>query len=271
MTIPPTITLNAEKAIKLLFIFCIVFELLLVVFDITINFAQGSDHLLIQRMFNVAREDSIASWFGTTQTFLTGLTLLFIYLIVREKPELSLKPAGWLIIALFFIYLAIDDGIQLHERIGSYIHTTIGGRNNPVSDFELLNIFPSFTWQVIFLPLFVFAGIYILYFLWRELKTKQQRITLLICFSLLGTAVVLDFFEGLEQNHALNLHSWLAGSLAIDAYSMETFNRDAFTTIRHFSRVLEELFEMMAFTLFWVLFLRHLIQTAPAIRINLRQ
>ncbi len=253
----PIININSEQLIRRLFIGCVVIEMALVIFDLTINFASWSDHFLIQRMFNIAREDSIASWFGTTQTFVAALTLFLIYRINCEQPNRSVR-LSWLVLALFFLYLAFDDGVQLHERVGSFIHTTFGGRDNPISDSTLLNQFPSFTWQLFFLPIFVLIGLYMFYFLWTTVNTVNQRMVLVSAFALLSLGVVLDFFEGLSQEHPLNIYTWMIRHFELSVLSESVFNSDPFEMLQHFSRVIEEFVEMFAFTLLWMLFLQHL-------------
>ena len=70
-------------------------------------------------MFNTAREDGLASWFAVTQTLLIALTLWLIYSVAKAGRKPRAIVVGWLVLALFFTYMAIDDGAQIHERLGS--------------------------------------------------------------------------------------------------------------------------------------------------------
>ena len=73
-----------------------------VFFDYHLNYAALVDIGAIRRMFNIAREDSLASWFGTTQTLMCGLTLWLIYASARQRGTTPRRRAGWLTLAIFF-------------------------------------------------------------------------------------------------------------------------------------------------------------------------
>ena len=49
-----------------------------------------------------------------------------------------------------------------------------------------------------------------LVFLWKELDTRSSRLVLVSAIGCLALAVVLDFFEGLEPDHALNVHTYIS-------------------------------------------------------------
>ncbi len=51
---------------------------------------------------------------------------------------------------------------MIHERLGTAVET-LG------EDSRLLEAFPSFAWQILFVPLFGALGLFMLWFLWREL------------------------------------------------------------------------------------------------------
>ena len=59
----------------------------------------------------------------------------------------------------------------------------------------------------------------------------------------------LDFFEGLDSAHPLDLHTWLQESFDLRAY-----------TVSHFSKALEELLEMCSIAMLLALFLLHLLE-----------
>jgi hypothetical protein len=148
--------------------------------------------------------------------------------------------------------MAIDDGTELHERLG----TAVDDWTEDSSAF--LSGFPSYTWQVLLAPVFGAFGLFMLVFLWRELGTRSARLVLLSAIGCLALAVVLDFFEGLEEDHALNVHTFVVENTEIDAWSERRFDRSGYDTLRHFSRSAEETLEMLAISLLWFLFLRNL-------------
>lgn len=64
-------------------------------------------------MFNIAREDGLASWFAVTQTLFVALTLWLIYTLTKRGGGSRSKVYGWLVLTLFFAYMAVDDGAQM--------------------------------------------------------------------------------------------------------------------------------------------------------------
>src|SRR3972149_11720348 len=84
---------------------CLATELTFVVLDYHINYGRLIDVGAMRRLLNIAREDGLASWFASTQTLLVGLTLLATFAVDRSR--------GYLILALGFLYMAVDDGAPL--------------------------------------------------------------------------------------------------------------------------------------------------------------
>lgn len=195
----------------------------------------------IRRLFNIAREDSLASWFMVTQTTVAAFVLLLTGFIEREKNISTAKFIGWLLLALFFFYLSADDGAKIHERLG-----TLFAQQQSSEDPSAL--FPSYRWQVAVLPFLALCGIMMLIFLWSEFTRWQSHLLLLIAPAVMAIAVGLDFFEGLEHDHPWNLHTWLSETL-----------QQSPRTIRHFSKAVEELLEMIAISLLLMLFFQRLL------------
>lgn len=244
------IGIDTDRMIRNIVIFCIVLEIFLVLLDAFINYGKYIDIGAIRRFCNIAREDSFASWFGTTQTFMVGLTLWLIALIVKNTPAPKKTVIGWCVIAAFFTYMAVDDGAEIHERLGTAFKTVAkAGSDGDSSSWisQLLDIFPSYTWQILFVPFFGIMGIFILIFLWQELNSKTARILVILALSCFVSAVGIDFIEGLDKKHEWNIHTFIRKEYALKKY-----------TVRHFSKSLEEFIEMLGTTLFWTAFLSHL-------------
>jgi len=81
-------------------------------------------------------------------------------------------------------------------------------------------------------------------------------------------AVGMDFVEGLDRAHPANLYTRIAQTWDIRAYTIETFRKTPYTTLRHFSKVFEESIEMLGNSLLWYVFLRRLAASALEIRIR---
>ncbi|MGH8584161.1 MAG: hypothetical protein ACREWG_15570 [Gammaproteobacteria bacterium] len=216
-------------------------EVMLLVLDYVLNYRLGAAIGPLRRVFNVTREDSAASWLGNSQTLLAGLTAWWIRRMLAARNARHGR-GGWRVVWVLFLYLAVDDGVQLHERLGSAAYYL------PESPIPLLQAFPSYPWQVLFVPVFGVLGLYVLVFLWRDLGGGALRFMVVAAMGLQGLAIILDFFEGLAPDDPLNLYRMIA----------ERLDPAAFETVRHFGKAGEETIEMMAITLYWHVFLRRL-------------
>ena len=249
---PVKLTISSDRLARRVLIFCIAAEILFVFLDYYVNYAEWTQIGAMRRMFNIAREDGLASWFATTQTLMAGLTLGLIYLVVKKRPGMRWTAIGWLVLVSYFIYMAIDDGAQLHERLGS---TFAAMRENAGSS---LDFFPSYTWQLIFLPLFGALGLFMLVFLWRQLESTSSRVLLLTAISFQIFAVGMDFVEGLDPDHRWNLYAAISDRYDLEPWTQARFGETAYDALEHFSRSIEESLEMAAISILWFLFLRHL-------------
>jgi len=248
--------INAGRLISVLFVMLVSAEIFFVLADAIINVGELSELGPVRRFFNITREDGVASWFGVTQTWMLGLTAAFIYVLVRAGNSLRWRRVGWAILALFFLYMAMDDGAKFHERIGSSAKYLLHGEDAD-SGTIIAGFFPSYAWQLVFLPIFGSFGLFALWFLNKELTVTRDKLMVVAAIGLLVLAVVADFFEGLDIDHPYNLHGWIEYTWDLTEYQ-----------VRHFSKSVEEFMEMLAMTLLWITFLRHLVRTFPGIKLQ---
>jgi len=241
-------------------------ELMLVLLDIVINYAEVIAYTSIHDLFNIARENGLAGWFMTAQTLVAALVLWFIYYLSRNIDGVTaFYRRGWLVLALFFTYMSADDGAIIHERLGTMFEdmtvSPVAGENAGILS-QWLDIFPSYEWQLL-LPIFALIGLFMLYFLWKVLGLSRSLMMVLAAFSCLSIAVLLDFIEGMSADHPYNIYSWLK-----QAYMLEDY------TVDHFAKSLEEFLEMLGISLFLVVFVAQIKQMLPAnftIRFNASQ
>jgi hypothetical protein len=236
---------------------CLVLEVAFVLLDYHVNFSRLTNIGALRRLTNIAREDGAASWFATMQTLLVGLTAWVILAIVHGQRAPRWRRAGWLTVAVLFTYMAVDDGAQIHERLA----TAVDARGGP--DF-----FPSYTWQVLLVPVFGVVGVATVVFLWRELRDGWAVALVAAGFFLFGVAVGLDFLEGLDEDHAWNVYAGLASRYDLASFTKSRFGQAPYATLQHFSRSLEEFVEMLANTLIWTALLRHIASVTDSIRIR---
>ncbi len=253
---PIKINVNAALLIRNLFFFCIFFEIFLFLIDAVVNYGRLTEISALRGLCNIAREDGLASWFMTTQTFMTGLTLWLIFLVSKKSSMPKKTIAGWCILAIFFTYMAVDDGAQIHERLGSTFEAIYNVESSQGTSSswgtQILEIYPSYPWQLLFVPFLAAIGLFMLLFLWRELSERSAKVLIVVAIICLAAAVCLDFLEGLDDNnHALNLYAWTGDQVNLNL-----------TAIRHFSKSLEEFIEMLGMTIFFVTFIKHFIRLA---------
>ena len=92
----------------------ILFEVLLVVAFIILSLSQVSNRF-IRTLFHLDREFNIPSLFSAAQLFLVGYG--FIYLYNRLKRSTADPPKIYRALGIIFIFLALDEGLFLHESI----------------------------------------------------------------------------------------------------------------------------------------------------------
>jgi hypothetical protein len=258
------VSIPIRRLTRFVVTFAILVEIFFVWADYYINYGQATTIGPLRRFFNIAREDSMASWFGCMQTALIALTLGLLYLLSRALPGTSRwQRTGWLIMTCFFAYMAFDDGTEFHERMGSTYGEIQDRSPRPAAQetsslvARMDKIFPSYNWQLLLMPAFAALGLFTAVFLWRELATPRSRILLLASLGLLALAVGLDFIEGLERDHPWNLYEALQLRYDLDPFTVPRFKETSYDALRHFSKSLEEFIEMFAQTILWGVLLVH--------------
>lgn len=206
-------------------------------------------------MVNITREDSLGTWFSSTQTLFVGIILMLIAYAVYKLKYKKSTVWGWAILAFFFTYMGIDDAIVFHERVGSAM------KREFVSYFQSSQYtsggggwFPSYSWQLFFGPFFTAMGIFILVFLWKQLKHERLFHYVFFALGCYVIAVAMDFVEGLKHHPYYILADFLSC-------------REA--TVFHLSKLIEELFEMFGTTLFLIAFLNKLMRLSSQWIINI--
>ena len=156
------LTVDTKRVARSIFIVCILAEVSFVLLDYYVNYGRLTEIGALRRMVNITREDGLASFFGTLQTAMVGLTLWLIYISAKSQDRSKWRTVGWLVLAIFFTYMAVDDGAEVHERLGTTLNESTS-----------LDFFPSYAWQVLFLPIFGALGLFTLVFLWNKLPRRR--------------------------------------------------------------------------------------------------
>ena len=163
-----------------------------------------------QRLFNITREDSIPNFFSSVQMLVVATVVLLIALVVRqqERWRQSQVPLGWGVLTGFFFFIGVDDGVKLHERLGSIFQALVtDSQGEP--DVRVLGriheAFPSYTWQLVVGPVFVVIGVFVLVFLLRQLSSTRLTALAMVAIGLFALAQGMDFLEGMDSAVIPNL------------------------------------------------------------------
>lgn len=230
------IDVNFDRLIAWVVIGCLAVEAIILVLDVLMNLAELWYFEKFKVLSDVAQEKSFGTWFSVVLNFMAAITALVISSHFRFVSVKKSRFWGWLIVALFFAYISLDDHLVLHERVGG----TLG----PIFFNWLLGSerpFGTYEWIFMFGPIFGAFGVFFLIFLYRELGAGKQRVFLVSGLSLWALAVLMDAWEG--TSHPYN------GIIAATGFKE--------LHVRHFFMLIEELIEMVGSTVFLYLFLSH--------------
>ena len=233
-----TLAINSKRLLWVVFGFCLGIVVLLFTLDWIINWQEASSRVSIRKMFSTTEEHSIAGWFAATLTFVVAMTAWAIVVLCRYNSASFWRRFGWIVIAILFSYLSVDDGAAIHEHLGG------GLKQAPVIG-DVIDAWSSYSWHIVILPFFVAMGLFMLFFLWREFSHRNEKLGMLAAFSCLGIAVVQDYIEGTIEEY-----DWFEINYGMDS-----------PAILHFAKSLEECLEMLGMTLFLIVFLSHLMRT----------
>lgn len=252
--------INKKLLINIIIAFWGIIILFLGLADIFLNHYEWVDSDALRRLVNITRDDGLSNWFSSVQLLTVSVVLwMILFGLLYSKPNLVIKKIeklGWGLCALFFTYLAVDDGSKMHERIGTAFRNSMEARYgyNPGFISNLFDVFPSYSWQFVFVPIFGLIAAFMLFFLIKNLKTKSQIIFVFIGFACYVASVILDFFEGMDDSVYSPIVSF--------------FNTDLHT-VQHFSKLIEEVIEMVGNTFFMLAFTKQLINLAENWKIQL--
>lgn len=212
-------------------------EIALVVLDYLLNYSYWVDSRSIRRLFNIAREDSLANFLASVQSLAVAAIAWLVYLHARRAPG----GRRWAVVATFFAYLGLDDGARIHERVGTATE----------SWFEF---FPSYTWQIVYVPFFAAAAVFTIIVIWRETRERILRFAAFAAPTCWAVGTILDYIDGREGTE----------ERIAESFGLSTDD------LGHYSKVTEEFLEALGTSIFLFVFLRLLIARAGAVTVTLR-
>lgn len=214
--------------------------------DAAFTWAELVDNRAVQKLFNAAAERSIPTWCSTTFAFLAGLFALAAAWGARRRALAGGLRAGLVLAGVFFIYLGMDDAVELHERLGTQLAKGHGGEEAMV----------SYGWQTFILPVYLLVGVLVLVLVGPELRRRGLLGWFLAGGMLMAAAQGLDWFEGRDD-----VRDWIARTAK--AWKTDPYN------LSHPPRLLEEVCEMLGLVLVGQAFLRLLASIVGGLRLRI--
>ncbi len=209
---------NSNRLTKRVLITLIICAFFILGADLSLNYFRMLDIGPIKRFFNITREDGIANFFSAILLVANGIVLFLLYWFTKVAKRPKKIVFGWLILALFFMFMGIDDATKFHERVGSTAKILLSGDSsqssslqesqpkqqsteataeNSPEDPSVFDKFQSYPWQIIFGPFFGAMGFFVLVFLWINLPHTHSRVLFVSALAFYVIAVGLDYIEGL--------------------------------------------------------------------------
>ena len=249
------IRIDQRRLFLWLFAALLAIEVALLVLDAFISESGWVSIGAARRLFNITREDGVPNFFSTFQALAVGAVLLLVTLVVRgqSRGTGSKTFVGWGVITALFIFVGIDDGTKLHERVGSMfaaLVTDSSGEGSAGFVGDLYDVFPSYTWQLVFGSFFIVMGLFLIIFLMKELPSLRLKGLIVMAIGLFFVAEALDFIEGMDND---------VFDHVADFFSTTTDHAV------HFSKSIEEFLEMAATTTFLFVFLKKLISLTSSL------
>lgn len=216
------------------------------VFDIIFGHFHLSGISGIRKICTMTREDGLVTWFSSFQ-YCLGAFVALAHAWYHMQQKTRWKGYAWGGVMLFFLLLSIDDTVRLHERIGTAFSEHALLYHNRDSFFSfVINMFPSYTWQITILPIYMLLGVGMLFFMWQVLSSEGKWLCIL-AGALYGIAILLDFYEGMEAAYRAP-----AAYLGMSSYLLE-----------HLLKAIEEFLEMLGTTCFILAFIHGFTKLDP--------
>jgi 4-amino-4-deoxy-L-arabinose transferase-like glycosyltransferase len=204
----------------------------LVVCDSVLTFHDVTGYYVFHRVFDMTREESIPNWYASILLFCIGLTSLLIYTVQRAQGVLRSDASPWLFFSGFFVFLSMDDGAKIHERLGSFFRELTEEGEGVFWIFQdVLESASTYSWQIFVLPIFLFVGFFMLFWGYQHVRNMETHRWIVVGGACITIAIGADYFEGLVDNEVISLEG-------------RALSED---TIAHYQRVIEEFLEMSGF------------------------
>jgi len=163
---------------------------LIIIFLILIDVAIIMAHFLLAQkigFFDLDKEQNLKAVFSGFQLLLCGFGSLFLFMLFKKAGGPLIVKIIWALQAIMFFYLAMDDMMMLHERVGFVINHWANMRG----------ACESFNWIIYFSP-FIISGSILIILAVRSLFILERRAGWLSIIGSLGlfSSIFLEIAGG---------------------------------------------------------------------------
>jgi small-conductance mechanosensitive channel len=95
-----------------------IFNLCIIVIFLIMHIVSQNTFHMLAGMFSLDEEGTIPAMFSSVMLLLISIVCLFIYKETASETDNS--ESFWLIFALLYCFLALDEGVGIHERVERY-------------------------------------------------------------------------------------------------------------------------------------------------------
>lgn len=229
--------IDPHRVVRRLLIGLLIAQALVLAGDLIFNFWDVFGHTSMRRIFNIAREQSVPTWFASLQAFGIAVTGWALGRVTGRK--------GWYWVGLFFLYISIDDAATIHERVGTTLDDNLEG-------WSFLANYPSFAWQVVVAPVLAVGLFASALYIWIRRPNPKSRLLVFVGLAAFAVAQGIDFLEGIEDLFL----NW-SEELEVTEYS-----------VGHSLRTTEEMLEMLGTLALWTPMLWQLADAVAGRRIS---
>jgi hypothetical protein len=147
-------------------------------------------------LFDLVGENNIPAIFSFALLLVTAILLYYIGQAILDKK----KKKYWKGLSIIFVFLALDEILEIHEKVDSYI------RLNHFND--VLNI-SEYVWVIPYSLLVLIVGLLYLKFV-LQLPPKIRNLFFITGSLYVFAAIGIDSIQGFIQMHELNhFYYWL--------------------------------------------------------------
>lgn len=138
----------------------------------------------IIKWFDFNLENNVPTWFSV---IILAFSAILLFIIYRHQKKQQVKNAFyWLVLSIIFIFLSIDESVQVHEEVARMLRPSVG---------DSMNGFLYWAWVVPYSVFVVVAGVFFLRFVLSLPPVIRNQFFIGGAMFITG-ALLLEFPEG---------------------------------------------------------------------------